>query len=56
MNTISGAGATVLATIQSIGYFQFAVMVVVNIILYKFHPVLGFLGTLFLFAILTGLI
>jgi len=46
----------ILLTIGSVGYFPFAIMVVVNIILYKFHPILGFLGTLFLFAYLTGLI
>lgn len=56
MDTLSHVGATVLATIQNIGYVPFALMVVVNIVLYRLHPVLGFLGTLFLFALLTGLI
>ena len=56
MDTISHVGTTVLATIQGIGYVPFAVMVVVNIVLYRLHPVLGFLGTLFLFALLTGLL
>ena len=54
--TLSHIGDTVLATIQSIGYFPFAIMVIVNIVLYRVHPVLGFLGTLFLFAILMHLI
>lgn len=54
--TLNHVWDTVLTTIQSIGYFPFAVMVIVNIVLYRVHPVLGFLGTLFLFAILTKLI
>ncbi len=56
MDTLTHVGNTVLATIQSIGYVPFAIMVVVNIVLYRLHPVLGFLGTLFLFALLTGLL
>ena len=56
MGTLNHVSATVLTTIQNIGYVPFAIMVVVNIILYRLHPVLGFLGTLFLFALLTGLI
>ncbi len=47
---------TILATIQSVGYIWFAVMVIINIVLYRIHPVLGILGTLFLFTILTGII
>lgn len=54
--TLTHFGTTVLATIQSIGYIPFAIMVIVNIILYRVHPIIGFLGTLFLFAILTNLI
>jgi len=47
---------TILGQILAIGYVPFAIMVIVNIILYKLHPVLGFLGTLFLFALLIGLL
>lgn len=56
MDTLNHIGTTVLTTIQNIGYIPFAIMVVVNIVLYRLHPVLGFLGTLFLFGWLTGLI
>ena len=56
MDTVTHVGQTVLVTIQNIGYIPFAIMVIVNIVLYRLHPVLGFLGTLFLFGILTGLI
>ncbi len=56
MGTLNHASGTVLATIQNIGYVPFAIMVIVDIVLYRLHPVLGFLGTLFLFALLTGLI
>jgi hypothetical protein len=56
MGNLNHIADTVLATIQSIGYVSFGIMVVVNIVLYRLHPVLGFLGTLFLFALLTGLI
>ena len=52
--TLEQVGNTILATIQSIGYLQFGVMLLVNVVLYRLHPVLGFLGTLFLFAILMG--
>jgi hypothetical protein len=56
MNTLNHTYATVLGAINTIGYIPFAVMIIVNIVLYRLHPVLGFLGTLFLFALLTGLI
>ncbi len=54
--TLQHFGNTILEHVQKIGYIPFAVMVLVNIILYRLHPVLGFLGTLFLFAILMGFI
>ena len=56
MTTLTSVWHTILLTISHIGYFPFAVMVIVNIVLYRIHPVIGFLGTLFLFAILTGLL
>ncbi len=56
MDTLNHVWATVLTTIQAIGYVPFAVMVIVTIVLYRLHPVLGFLGVLFLFALLTGVI
>jgi hypothetical protein len=56
MGTLHNVGDTVVTSIHSMGYFSFGVMVLVNIILYRLHPVLGFLGTLFLFAMLTGLL
>ena len=49
-------GNTILTSIKSVGYLWFAVMVIIDIILYRIHPILGFLGTLFLFALITGLI
>lgn len=55
-STLTHIGTTVLTTIKNIGYIPFAIMVIVNIVLYRLHPILGFLGTLFLFAMLTGLI
>jgi hypothetical protein len=56
MANLSNIWNTILGSIASLGYVQFAVMVIVNIILYRIHPVMGFLGTLFLFAILTGIL
>lgn len=56
MTNLTSIWNTILASIASLGYVQFAVMVIVNIILYRIHPVMGFLGTLFLFAILTGIL
>lgn len=43
---------TVLATIQTIGYLKFAIMLLVDIILWKIHPVLGIIGVLLTFAFL----
>ena len=45
-----------MSQIAAIGYLPFAIMIIVNIVLYKIHPVLGFLGTLFVFALLTGML
>lgn len=56
MSTLTSIGHTVSASIHSIGTIPFVVMILVNIVLYRLHPVLGFLGTLFLFGWLTGLI
>jgi len=56
MTTLTSVWKTVMATILKVGYLPFAIMVIVNIVLYRIHPVLGFLGTLFLFAILAGII
>ncbi len=56
MGSLSNIGSTISASIHSIGYFWFAVMILINIVLYRFHPILGFLGTLFLFGWMTGLI
>ena len=53
---LSNVGHTIATQIASIGYVPFAIMVIVNIILYKLHPVLGFLGTLFLFCLLIGVL
>ncbi|MEI6316310.1 MAG: hypothetical protein WCO65_01120 [bacterium] len=56
MSNLSNISHTISVSIASIGYVPFGIMVIVNIILYKLHPVLGFLGTLFLFAILIGIL
>ena len=56
MATLTHVWNTILVTIQSVGYIWFAVMVIINIVLYRVHPVLGILGTLFLFTILTGIL
>ena len=53
---LSNVSHTIMGQITAIGYVPFAIMIIVNIVLYKVHPVLGFLGTLFLFALLTGLL
>ena len=53
---LSNVWHTISGQILAIGYVPFGIMIVVNIVLYKLHPVLGFLGTLFLFALLTGLL
>ena len=53
---LSNVSHTIMSQIAAIGYLPFAIMIIVNIVLYKIHPVLGFLGTLFVFALLTGML
>jgi len=54
--SISNIISTIFATIQNFGTFQFIVVVVVDIVLWGIHPILGFIGALFIFALLVGLI
>ncbi len=56
MTTLSHVWATIMTSIEGMGYIPFGVLVIINIVLYRLHPVIGFLGTLFLFAVLTGMI
>lgn len=44
----------VLSSIQAIGYIQFAIIVVIDILLWRVHPVLGLIGTLITFAYLVN--
>ncbi|MBP6931146.1 MAG: hypothetical protein KBD48_02795 [Candidatus Pacebacteria bacterium] len=46
----------VLLKISTIGYLYFAILVLIDIILWKIHPVLGILGVAFTFALLLGFI
>ena len=50
--SLASIWATVLATIQVVGYLKLGLMVVVDIILWKIHPVLGVIGALLIFAFL----
>jgi hypothetical protein len=47
---------TILASIEAFGYIKFATFVVVDIVLWRIHPILGLLGVLFTFALLLHLI
>ncbi len=42
--------------ISNLGYVTFAVLVIIDIVLWKVHPVLGTIGALIIFALITGLI
>ncbi|MEA3399405.1 MAG: hypothetical protein U9R00_02750 [Patescibacteria group bacterium] len=42
--------------IENIGYIYFAILIVIDIILWKIHPVLGILGVTFTIALIFGLI
>lgn len=53
MNTIF---SKVLSVIDNIGYLYFGLLILIDIILWKIHPVLGILGVAFTFALLMGLI
>ena len=56
MNSSSNIGTTIVSSITHFGAVKFGIAVIVNLILYRLHPIFGFLGTLFLFAIMVGLI
>lgn len=47
---------TILASIEAFGYVKFASFVIADIVLWRIHPILGLLGTLFTFALLLHLI
>ncbi len=46
----------IAAAIANVGWIVFIVMLLVDAVLWRIHPVLGMLGALFIFAILFGLI
>ena len=50
MGDIHTFGQTLLASIQAIGYLQVAIIIIIDIILFRVHPVLGLLATLATFA------
>ncbi len=54
--TLQNIWAHVLASIQHVGSITFIILVVIDIVLYRIHPVLGVIGILFTFALLFGLI
>ncbi len=56
MQSLQQIAQDILVRIQDLGYVVFFVLLVADIILYRIHPVLGFLGSLFIFAILLGFI
>ena len=56
MTSMTAMFDKVLAVIQHIGYLYFALLILIDIILWKIHPVLGLAGVLFTFAILFGII
>lgn len=42
--------------IQAVGYIKFLILVVVSILLYRIHPILGILGIAFTLALTLGII
>jgi len=47
---------TILASIANVGYLTFGVFVLVSVLLWKIHPVLGILGVVATIAKLLGYI
>jgi len=47
---------SVLTRIQNFGTVYFVILLLVDIILWKIHPVLGMLGVVFTVALMFGLI
>jgi hypothetical protein len=55
-STLTHIWATISASIHAMGVTTFAIAVVITVVLYRLHPVLGILGALVLFGFLTGMI
>ncbi len=43
---------TLVLTIQTIGYVQFGIIIIVDILLWRVHPVLGIIAALLTFSFL----
>lgn len=50
--TLPGIWHTVLTSIQAMGYIPFIVLLIVDMLLWRVHPVLGLIATLLTFAYL----
>ena len=54
--TLANIWYTIEASISNIGWVLFFILVFLATVLWNIHPVLGILATLFIFALLMGVI
>lgn len=52
MDSIQTLAQTLLASIQAMGYITFAIVIIVDMILFRIHPILGVFATIATFAYL----
>jgi hypothetical protein len=54
--TLTSIWNAIATAINNIGVVLFLILLVIDAVLWRIHPVLGMLGALFIFALLFGLI
>jgi hypothetical protein len=54
--TLANIWNAIVLAVNNIGLVLFIILILINIVLWRIHPALGMLGTLFIFALLFGLI
>ncbi|MCF7831373.1 MAG: hypothetical protein K9M36_00590 [Candidatus Pacebacteria bacterium] len=54
--TLTDIWNAIVLAINNVGLVLFVILILINIVLWRIHPALGTLGTLFIFALLFGLI
>jgi|JI10StandDraft_1071094.scaffolds.fasta_scaffold40619_5 hypothetical protein len=52
MESIQTLAQTLLTSIQAMGYITFAIVIIVDMILFRIHPILGVFATIATFAYL----
>jgi len=54
--TLTDIWNAIVLAVNNVGLVLFIILILINVVLWRIHPALGTLGTLFIFALLFGLI